>query len=149
MKGRAEHNAAAIAASRLPDLPNAGYSTRKERELSDAEMFIIRGLERDRLTMLSIVIEGSKLWRDRFVKAYRCIGATVEQADDVFRYLVLLCGPNPDEQRETLLQQQRQAAQQRWDYRQSTQRLFAKANRELGLDFQKERVKRSKYRVYG
>ncbi len=47
----------------LPDLPNVGYSTRREREGSDAVMLFMREVERDRLRLLSIVVEGRDSWR--------------------------------------------------------------------------------------
>lgn len=127
-----------LAASRLPDLPSAGYSTRKQRELSDAIMFLIRGVERDRVLLLEIVLQGQKQWRRIFKSAYRAIGADDEFADAVFGYLVLLAGPNPAAQKAILEGQQIQQAQQQWDFRQRTKAMFRKTQRELHENIRKE-----------
>jgi hypothetical protein len=112
-------------------------------------MFLIRGFERERLLLLETVILGKELWRKRFIKAYRVIGADEEFADAVFGYFVLLAGPNPEAQKLILEGQQRQLAQQQWDKRRSTQDIFAKANRELHANIRKELRERRKKRVYG
>lgn len=108
------------AGSRLPDLPNAGYQTPTQRQLSDAIMFLIRGLERDRLLLLEIVLGGKLVWRKRFVAAYRAIRADSEMADAVYGYLELLAGPNPDAQKAILEGQIRQSQRESWDKRLST-----------------------------
>ena len=46
----------------LPDLPNAGYATNRERQLTDATMCFMREIERDRLRLLSIVCDGREKW---------------------------------------------------------------------------------------
>lgn len=48
---------------RLPDIPNAGYATQREKELSDAIMLFMRDVERNRHRLLTIVIEGKDKWR--------------------------------------------------------------------------------------
>jgi hypothetical protein len=48
---------------RLPDLPNVGYATTRERTGSDQIMFFMREIERDRLRLLTIVCEGKEKWR--------------------------------------------------------------------------------------
>ncbi len=130
-----------LSSSYLGELPNAGYSTRNERELSDAEMFIIRGFERDRMLLLEIVIQGFRLWRKRFVKSYRCIGATEESADQVFSYLVKLAGPNPEAQKAVLEQQQQQQSVTSWDKRLRTMMKHAKDRQDLQVDIVKESLK--------
>jgi len=120
-----------LSASRLPDLPDAGYSTGLQRELSDAIMFLIRGIERDRLLLLQVVIEGQKTWRKRFLQAYRVIKADEEFADAVFRYLVLLAGPNPDAQKAILEGMERQRRQETWDKRLSTLLTYSKDRQRL------------------
>ena len=137
----------AIAASRLPDLPNAGYSTRKQKELSDAIMFLIRGFERERLLLLETVILGKDLWRKRFNAAFRVIGADDEFADAVFGYFVLLAGPNPEFQKLAIEGDIRQRTQQQWDFRQRTTRLFGKAKRELHANIRKELAEQRKKKV--
>ena len=47
---------------RLPDLPNAGYSTLRQRQLTDAICMFMREIERDRLRLLSIVCDGREKW---------------------------------------------------------------------------------------
>ena len=131
----------ALRASRLPDLPNAGYATRTQKELSDAIMFLIRGLERDRLLLLEVVIHGQKAWRRRFIKAYRAIKADEEFADAVFGYLELLAGPNPIAQKAILEGLQAQQARQRWDKRLSTQLRAAKDHQTLRMDILRESLK--------
>lgn len=49
--------------SRLPDLPNAGYATTREKALSDVVMQFMRMVERQRLLLLKIVIDGPARWR--------------------------------------------------------------------------------------
>ena len=87
----------------LPDLPNAGYSTTREKELSDEIMYFIRETERDRLLMLDIVCNGREKFRRVFLKAFRYLRIDVDLCDAVFGYLVLLAGENPELQRDSLL----------------------------------------------
>lgn len=130
-----------IAASRLPDLPNAGYATRTQRELSDAMMFLIRGFERDRLLLLETVLHGKTLWRRRFIAAFRAIKADAEFADAVFGYLVLLSGPNPEAQKARLQQMEQQQSVRQWDHRLRTVFQHAKERRILDEDIAKELLK--------
>ena len=88
--------------NRLPDLPNDGYSTRREKQVSDAIMMLIRELERNRPYLLTVVCEGPQVFRKRMMKAYRYLKMDRQAADAIFRYLVLLAGPNPETQLETL-----------------------------------------------
>jgi hypothetical protein len=137
----------ALSASRLPDLPHAGYRSKTARELSDAMMFLIRGLERDRLLLLEVVINGRAKWRKAFVKAYRAIKADTEFADAVFGYLVLLAGPHPDAQKARLEQLEAQRQTQTWDKRLSTVLRHSKDRHALETDIMREILKPR--RVYG
>lgn len=137
----------ALSSSRLPDLPNAGYATQLQRELSDAIMFLLRGIERDRLLLLEIVIEGRAKWRKRFLAAYRAIKADQEFADAVWGYLVMLAGPNPDAQKAILQGIERQQRQQVWDKRLSTLLKFSKDRRNLEADIQKELLHQKAHRI--
>jgi len=77
----------------LGDLPNVGYATQREKELSDSIMTAIRDLERNRATLLTIVVEGRERWR---VVAKSAFGLRVETdaLDAVYDYLTLLaCKP--------------------------------------------------------
>ena len=47
----------------LPDLPNVGYATTREKTGSDMIMVFMREVERDRLRLLTIVVEGREKWR--------------------------------------------------------------------------------------
>ena len=138
-----------FAASRLPDLPNAGYASNLQRELSDAMMFLIRGFERDRLLLIETVIRGAQLWRRRFKSAFRVLKADDEMADAVFGYFQLMVGPNPEAQKEILLGLYTQQAIQSWDKRLKTAMQGAKNHRQLMEAIAKEnRVKRKAKKFY-
>lgn len=131
----------ALRSSRLPDLPHAGYQTRLQRELSDAIMFLIRGLERDRLLLLEAVIHGKALWRKRFMAAYRAIKADEAIADAVFGYLVLLAGPDPQAQKARLELLGQQRAVTAYDKRIRTAIRHAKDRQSLDMDILRESLK--------
>lgn len=81
-------------ALRLPDLPNDGYSTVKQKTLSDALMLFIRGMERERLTMLTIVLGGIGQWRRIARKAFRYTNPDDGAIDAVYHYFELMaCEP--------------------------------------------------------
>ena len=87
----------------LGDLPNAGYATTREKELSDAMMFYLRGLERegaegDRRLLLMMVIEGFDTWRPIAAKAFRGHRISDDELRQVFAYMVKMAGPNPQQQ---------------------------------------------------
>ncbi len=92
-----------FAGQRLPDLPNAGYSTTREKQLTDEIMFFIRGTERNRILLLTIVTERREKFRKTAMKAWKHLKADEALVDAVFGYLVLLAGANADEQLATLL----------------------------------------------
>jgi hypothetical protein len=92
-----------IAASSLGDLPNAGYSTKRERELTDAIMLFMRNVERDRIWLLSIVIDGRDKFRHVILKEYKGLGLADRLADKVFDYFEQQAGKYPLEQREALI----------------------------------------------
>lgn len=130
-----------LAHSRLPDLPHAGHATRAQREVSDAIMFLIRGLERDRLLLLEVVCKGQLLFRKRFVKEYRAIKADSESADAVFGYLQLLAGPNPEGQKARLEQMYQHHVRQRWDRRLRTLMRLERERQDLVQDIVRESLK--------
>lgn len=74
---------------RLPDLPNVGYATRREKALSDAIMTFIRDTERNRLRLLTIVVEGRERWRT-VGKAAFGLKVETDALDAVYDYLTLL-----------------------------------------------------------
>ncbi len=99
--------------SRLPDLPNAGYATRRERELTDELMFFIRGAERDRIWLLSMVCDGKDKFRSVGRKAWKHLSVTTDLVDAVYGYLELLAGQYPRLQLEELIRQQAMTMPQR------------------------------------
>ncbi len=103
----------AIAASQLPDLPSAGFATTRERQLTDAIMFFLRGAERDRLWLLSMVCDGKGKFRNVTRKAWRFMKADDEIIDAVFGYLELLAGEFPHLQRDQLLKMGQMSAVQK------------------------------------
>ncbi len=95
-----------FAASRLPDLPNAGYATAREKAVSDLIMQFIRSIERDRIALLDIVCSGRAKWRQVCAKALRGARMETELIDAIFNYLVLLAGPEPMTQLGNLMHMQ-------------------------------------------
>ena len=95
----------------LPDLPNAGYSTRKDREASDAIMDFLRKIERDRVRLLTVVVDGPDKWRRVAGSIFRGSNVDSEALDAMFRYLVLMAAKPADQRR--LLDTERNAAQYR------------------------------------
>ncbi len=78
----------------LPDLPNAGYSTRREQELSDSIMLFMRAIERDRLRLLTIVVEGLDRWRSVAGRVWSGFRINQELTDEIFHYFELqACRP--------------------------------------------------------
>jgi hypothetical protein len=95
-----------FAASRLPDLPNAGYATAREKAVSDMIMQFIRTMERDRIGLLDIVCSGRAKWRSVCARAMRGARMETELVDAIFNYLVLLAGPEPMTQLGNLMKMQ-------------------------------------------
>lgn len=87
-----------FAGRRLPDLPNAGYATRREKQFSDEIMSFIRGCERNRILLLTIVCARKDKARRVMKKAWKHLKADDEMVDAVFGYLVLIAGEKPEEQ---------------------------------------------------
>ena len=87
---------------RLPDIPNVGYATMRERSGSDSIMFHMRAVERDRLLLLTIVTEGIAKWH---AKARAAFGYSLAIPDDtlneMYWYFTLLACP-PVVQRELI-----------------------------------------------
>lgn len=84
----------AVELPHLPDLPNAGYATPREKQLTDSIMFFMRGVERDRLQLLSIVLEGRAKWRKAGGKALGWLRVDTDLLDSIFSYFELqACRP--------------------------------------------------------
>jgi hypothetical protein len=80
----------------LPDLPNAGYATTREREMTDAIMTFMRDTERNRLLLLTIVIEGKAKWRKMAGDIWRGLRASEDDGllDSIYDYFTLqACRP--------------------------------------------------------
>ncbi len=63
---------------RLPDIPNVGYSTTRQKTGSDQIMFFMREVERERLRLLTIVCDGREKWR----RIGRQVFGTTMEIDD-------------------------------------------------------------------
>ena len=98
-----------FADQRLPDLPTDGYSTRREKELTDEIMFFIRGAERDRLFLLSLVCDGKDKFRSVARKAWRHLRIDTDLCDAVYGYLELLAGAYPHLQRDMMLRMEQES----------------------------------------
>ncbi len=149
---RLNPNADEFRGERLPDLPNVGYQSQRQREVSDQIQEFIRQIERDRLRLLLIVLHGRDRWR---AVAGSVLGNTridTDALDAMFDYLVLMSASgelreellanlkNPPKFRECLLKLQRgleveiaalrgmakREAIPEWDQRGSTRRDIAK-----------------------
>lgn len=83
----------------LPDLPNAGYSTAREKELSDSIMVFMRDIERDRLRLLTIVCDGPDKWRRVCQNLWRGLGVETASVDEIYRYFVLQAAQPADQRR--------------------------------------------------
>jgi hypothetical protein len=88
---------------RLPDLPTAGTSTKREQQLTDAVMFFLRGAERERELLLMYVIEGPEVFIPRIMKAFKAWRIDEDLARAVYGYLKLLAGYDPQGQLANLL----------------------------------------------
>jgi hypothetical protein len=79
----------------LPDLPIVGYSTTRERALTDNIQEFIRQIERDRPKLLTIVCEGREKWNrvaGDIWRGYR-IGEEDGVKNAIFHYFELLACP--------------------------------------------------------
>jgi hypothetical protein len=117
----------------LPDLPIVGYSTTREKALTDAIQDFIRQIERDRPKLLTIVCEGREKWRKvagDIWRGYR-IGEDDGALNAIFNYLQLLACP-PDIQY-CLLQAPKNALKWRHFVRKAMPRIEAEREALKGL----------------
>lgn len=84
----------------LPDLPTVGYATERERAGTDAIMLFMRECERDRLRLLTIVLEGRERWRHvaRVAFGYQ-LGIDDEALDTIYDYFTLQAARPADQRR--------------------------------------------------
>lgn len=95
-----------LAASRRSDPPNAGYATRREREASDWLNETARQFERDRKTLLLIVVGGRELWRQQARKTMRGMLLSRhldEVLDQLYAHFVEMAGPDPMRKEHTIV----------------------------------------------
>ncbi len=86
-------------ASRLPDLPHAGYASNRAKFTSDVIMNFLRTVERNRPFLLTIVTDGIDKWLKTAGRAWR-FGMVIDGdiLRSVFSYMVQMAGPNPEAQ---------------------------------------------------
>jgi hypothetical protein len=79
----------------LPDIPNVGYATEREKRGSDQIMTFMRDTERDRLLLLTIVIDGREKWRTMAARVFGSACAIDTSAlDAIYDYFTLqACRP--------------------------------------------------------
>lgn len=79
----------------LPDLPNVGYATTREKTGSDMIMVFMREVERDRLRLLSIVCEGREVWRKHAASIFgRSVAIDTHALDAMYDYFTIqACRP--------------------------------------------------------
>ena len=130
-----------FAGSRLPDLPTAGYATKREKRLTDEIMFFLRGAERNRIFLLTMVCDGREKFRKVTKTAWRHLKVSDSLCDAVFGYLVLLAGPNPHDQRARLELLSGQQATTSWDKRLNTRLRLARDRKDLEMDIVRESLK--------
>jgi len=82
-----------FADQRLPDLPNAGYATAREKLLSDQMMDFIRQIERDRMRLLHVVLEGKETWRRIGGNVLAALKVDTDALDAMYAYFVLMAAP--------------------------------------------------------
>lgn len=137
-------------ASRLGDLPTAGYSTRRQRATSDLVMFWLREVERQRYLLLSIVCDGWDKWRKVAGAAWDVNrgGRSTAIGTDLLRlvwdYMVKLAGENPAQQL-LVLEGIRARQAKHWDFRKATAIALMKAQMQAQADLDKEQRKPRKF----
>src|SRR5690242_18988370 len=104
----------------LPNLPDAGYATHRQKQTSDAIMIFMRKAERNRVLLLSIVIDGLDKWRTTAGSVWRGLLIDRDILDSIFRYFVAQAGPNPAEQLLILNGMAQQQQIPAWDQRSRT-----------------------------
>lgn len=82
----------------LPDIPNVGYATEREKRGSDQLMTFIRDTERNRFLLLTIVLEGRATWRTRASKVFAAgMDLDAYALDATFDYLTLMAAKPADQ----------------------------------------------------
>lgn len=132
----------ALAASRLPDLPTAGYASTRQKQTTDAIMLFMRSVERDRQLLLAIVVDGIDKWRKTAGTVWRGLLIDRDILDSIFRYFIAQAGPNPAQQLLILHGESQQRKREVWDKRMTTRQQFQKLQRAALADLHREQTKR-------
>lgn len=126
---------------RLPDLPNAGYASNRAKETSDALMIFLRMVERNRMLLLRLVIDGP----DKFVKIGRQVWRGLLIDRDLllatYHWLRLNAGENPEMQLLNLEQAAYARERMSWDQRQRTRVALMKETAQLQAELLREQRK--------
>lgn len=77
----------------LGELPSAGAATVRQKMTTDAIMFFMRGVERERSVLLSIVLDGIDKWRRVSMAKWRGLDIDRDLVDSVWRYFALQAMP--------------------------------------------------------
>lgn len=137
-----------LSASRLGDLPHAGYATQRQKETSDAIMIFMRAAERNRVLLLSIVVDGLDKWVSTAGKTWKGLLIDRDLLVSIFRYFVAQAGPNPAAQLLILIGQAEQAKREVWDKRSSTKRASEAGIRAALADARKEQVRLTRRKTF-
>lgn len=83
----------------LGDIPNAGYSTDLQKQTTDTIMFYMRGVERDRVQLLAIVMDGIEKFRKLTLANWKGLAIDRDIVDSVWRYFAMQAMPTRFQQR--------------------------------------------------
>lgn len=84
---------------RLPDLPDAGYATLREKQLTDLVCQFMRETERNRELLLTIVLTGRQAFRKKGGAVLRALHADDDLLDCIYDYFTLqACEPEAQRQ---------------------------------------------------
>lgn len=123
------------------DIPDAGYSSRRQKETSDAIMFFLRHLERNRILLLHIVVKG----QDEFVKItsriWRGLLVDKELLQRTYDWLKEQAGFDPEGQLLALQLMQGTQRRQSWDFRKVTAEQLRNQRRKIMAELRREQAK--------
>ena len=129
----------AESASRLPELPNAGYASNRAKFTSDVICNFLRTVERNRPFLLTIVTDGIDKWLKTAGRAWR-FGMVIDSdiLRSVFSYMARMAGPNPEAQLHYLHGVMRIEEQTQFDTRRSTRTALTEGLRAAMKDLRRE-----------
>ncbi len=134
----------AESASRLPELPNAGYASNRAKFTSDVIVNFLRTVERNRPFLLTIVTDGYEKWVKTAGRAWR-YGMVIDGdiLRSVFAYMVQMAGPNPEAQLHYLHGTMRIDELTHHDRRGSTRTALTEGLRAAMKDLRREQKKKT------